>query len=142
MSDPVEFQHEFAKIDEHERLVFGWANVVKEGTPLPIGWWVGFKVLDDDVWKGVTDGRYKMFSIRGSGDRSPIAESDADGTVDLQGDVIDLPSFEKAAYEAVLTGLIGDEMHARDVPTVRCIESFFVTPEKLAAMGVTDAAAS
>lgn len=34
---------------------------------LPVGWWVGFKVLDDDAWEGVKSGKYAMFSIEGVG---------------------------------------------------------------------------
>jgi len=36
---------------------------------LPQGWWVGFKVHDDKVWKGVKADRYTGFSIGGSGQR-------------------------------------------------------------------------
>lgn len=34
---------------------------------LPVGWWVGFKVLDKDAWEGVKSGKYAMFSIEGVG---------------------------------------------------------------------------
>ena len=37
---------------------------IPEGT-LPVGWWIGFKVLDADVWEKVKDGTYSMFSIEG-----------------------------------------------------------------------------
>jgi len=33
---------------------------------LPIGWWVGFHVEDDDVWEQVKKGTYSMFSIQGT----------------------------------------------------------------------------
>lgn len=36
---------------------------------LPVGWWIGFKVLDKDVWKKVKDGTYLMFSIEGEAER-------------------------------------------------------------------------
>lgn len=36
-----------------------------------VGWWVGFRVEDDAVWKKVKDGTYPMFSIRGTGTREP-----------------------------------------------------------------------
>lgn len=36
------------------------------------GWFGGFKVDDDDVWKAVKDGDYPAFSIGGSGKREPI----------------------------------------------------------------------
>lgn len=40
-------------------------NLLKLGDVIPDGWWVGFRVDDDDVWKRVTDGTYGMFSIVG-----------------------------------------------------------------------------
>jgi hypothetical protein len=36
---------------------------------LPIGWWVGFRVTDGEVWKAVKSGKYKMFSVHGRGHR-------------------------------------------------------------------------
>lgn len=38
------------------------------------GWWVGFKVLDDDVWKRVKSGELRMFSIHGRGVRIAVEE--------------------------------------------------------------------
>lgn len=38
-----------------------------EKDALPVGWWVGFKILDDDAWEGVKSGKYTMFSIEGVG---------------------------------------------------------------------------
>lgn len=38
-----------------------------------IGWWVGFRVSDDDVWQKVKSGEYAAFSIRGTGVREPVA---------------------------------------------------------------------
>lgn len=42
---------------------------IPEGT-LPVGWWVGYKINDDDVWDGVKSGRYSMFSVHGKGKRT------------------------------------------------------------------------
>jgi len=33
------------------------------------GWWGGFKVLDDEVWKSVKDGTFECFSIGGKAER-------------------------------------------------------------------------
>ena len=44
---------------------------IPEGT-MPEGWWVGFEVTDDEVWKKVKDGTYKMFSIEGTAQRVEI----------------------------------------------------------------------
>ena len=35
---------------------------IPEGT-VPVGWWIGFRVTDKDVWEKVRDGTYQMFSI-------------------------------------------------------------------------------
>ena len=34
-----------------------------------VGWWIGFKVLDEEVWEKVKDGTYSMFSIEGTAER-------------------------------------------------------------------------
>ncbi len=44
---------------------------IPEGT-LPIGWWIGFKVLDEDVWEKVKSGEYPMFSIEGEAERVEV----------------------------------------------------------------------
>jgi uncharacterized protein YdaT len=51
-------------------------GIVSKGTTtgVPIGWWVGFEVLDDGVWKGVKDGRYTGFSVHGVGKRRVIGK--------------------------------------------------------------------
>lgn len=41
---------------------------------LPVGWWVGFKVDDTEVWKAVLDGKYRMFSVHGKGIRKAVDE--------------------------------------------------------------------
>lgn len=37
-----------------------------------VGWWVGFKVNDEIVWKKIKDGKYKGFSIHGFGRRLEV----------------------------------------------------------------------
>jgi len=44
---------------------------IPEGV-LPIGWWVGFRVADDTVWKSVREGKYRMFSVHGRGTRKAM----------------------------------------------------------------------
>lgn len=46
---------------------------IPEGT-VPIGWWIGFKVVDQDVWEKVKDGTYSMFSIEGEAIREEVTE--------------------------------------------------------------------
>lgn len=38
------------------------------------GWWVGFKIHDDEVWKAIKKGEYSAFSIGGRGTRVPVKE--------------------------------------------------------------------
>lgn len=42
---------------------------------LPIGWWIGFKIEDDDAWQRVKNGTYRMFSIEGKANREPIEKA-------------------------------------------------------------------
>jgi hypothetical protein len=46
---------------------------IPEGT-VPEGWWIGFEVTDDEVWKKVKDKTYSMFSIEGTAQRVPVAK--------------------------------------------------------------------
>lgn len=46
---------------------------IPDGT-IPVGWWIGFKVTDEDVWEKVKDGTYPMFSIEGEAIREPVEE--------------------------------------------------------------------
>jgi hypothetical protein len=39
---------------------------------LPVGWWIGFQVLDPQVWEKVKDGTYSMFSIEGTAQRVEV----------------------------------------------------------------------
>jgi len=48
---------------------------IPEGT-LPVGWWVGFQIQDDDVWEKIKNGTYKMFSIEGTAERVEVGDDD------------------------------------------------------------------
>ena len=39
---------------------------------LPVGWWIGFQVLEKGVWEKVKDGTYQMFSIEGEAERVEV----------------------------------------------------------------------
>lgn len=41
---------------------------------LPVGWWVGFYIEDEDAWERIKNGTYKMFSIEGRAERVPLEE--------------------------------------------------------------------
>ncbi len=59
-----------------ESMVFTPEKVAKLGIPdgiLPkCGWWVGFKIDDDQVWEKVKSGEYQGFSIGGQAIREEI----------------------------------------------------------------------
>lgn len=58
-----------------ESVVFTEEKMQVMGIPagtLPIGWWIGFKVTDEDVWQKVKDGAYPMFSIEGEAERVEV----------------------------------------------------------------------
>jgi putative serine protease XkdF len=59
---------------------------------------------------------------------------------DLQGDLIDPQELETAAYDFVLKFADTGEMH-KGAAVGKLVESFIVTPEKLAAMGLVEKAA-
>lgn len=43
---------------------------------LPVAWWIGFKIEDEDTWERVKNGTYKMFSIEGKANREPVEKAD------------------------------------------------------------------
>lgn len=58
-----------------ESVVFTEKKMQAMGIPagtLPVGWWIGFKVLDEDVWEKVKNGEYPMFSIEGTAERIEV----------------------------------------------------------------------
>lgn len=60
-----------------ESIVFTKEKREAMGIPegvLPTGWWVGFKVHDEEVWKAHKRGERSMFSIHGKGVRKKVEE--------------------------------------------------------------------
>lgn len=47
---------------------------IPEGV-VPVGWWIGFHIDDDDAWERVKNGTYKMFSIEGRAEREPVEKA-------------------------------------------------------------------
>lgn len=98
MIDPEELEnaaYEFVRLyreggEMHERgdcavlvesVVFTEEKMQAMGIPagtLPIGWWIGFKVTDDDVWEKVKSGEYPMFSIEGEAERVEIEDGNTE----------------------------------------------------------------
>lgn len=59
-----------------ESMVFTPEKVKALGIPegtLPVGWWVGFKIDDLDVWEKIESGEYQAFSIGGTAEREEVA---------------------------------------------------------------------
>lgn len=55
-----------------ESVVFTEEKMQAMGIPtgtIPVGWWIGFKVLDEGVWEKVKNGTYPMFSVEGTAER-------------------------------------------------------------------------
>ncbi len=62
-----------------ESVMFTEEKMAAIGIPkdtIPIGWWIGFKVTDPDVWEKVKDGTYSMFSIEGAAERIEVPETE------------------------------------------------------------------
>lgn len=58
-----------------ESVVFTEEKMKAMGIPegsIPVGWWIGFQVLDGQVWEKVKDGTYQMFSIEGEAERVKV----------------------------------------------------------------------
>ena len=58
-----------------ESVVFTKEKADALGIPpdiLPEGWWIGFRITDDEVWEKVKNGEYQMFSIEGKAVREPV----------------------------------------------------------------------
>lgn len=80
----VEFYREGGEMHERggaavliESIVFTEEKMQAMGIlpgTLPVGWWIGFKVLEEDVWKKVKDGTYLMFSIEGEAERVEVGQ--------------------------------------------------------------------
>lgn len=58
-----------------ESCMFTAEKLAAMGLPqgaVPLGWWVGFHVDDDETWEKVKNGAYRMFSIEGMALRTPL----------------------------------------------------------------------
>lgn len=74
-------EHDVSKVGHGtmiESVVFTPEKLAVMGLPegsLPIGWWVGYQVNDDETWEGVEDGRYTSFSIHGSATKKAVSDA-------------------------------------------------------------------
>lgn len=61
-----------------ESCVFTLEKQKAMGIPegiIPVGWWIGFKIEDDEAWEKVKNGTYRMFSIEGVAQRVPVEKA-------------------------------------------------------------------
>ena len=67
----------FHASDMIESIVFTPEKIAKMGLPeeFPVGWWVGYKVRDEDTWSKVKNREVTGFSIHGSGKRVHLGEA-------------------------------------------------------------------
>jgi hypothetical protein len=67
----------FKASDMIESFVITPEKIEKMGLPedTPCGWWVGYKVHDDEAWEKVKKGEVTGFSIHGKGRRQTIGEA-------------------------------------------------------------------
>ena len=74
-----------------------------------------------------------------------LSEVDGQPVVDLQGDYAPIEEIEKSAYKYVVESRKGGDMHQRlgegPLHTADLVESFVVTKEKLASLGISEEAA-
>lgn len=49
-----------------------WSAMGIPAGVLPIAWWTGFHIQDPVAWDGVKKGKYRMFSVQGTGRRVPL----------------------------------------------------------------------
>ena len=71
---------------------------------LPEGWWIGFRIDDDDAWEKVKNGTYRMFSIEGTAERTPVEKASREPTgcgvlVLRDGKVLTGTRIERAALQ-------------------------------------------
>ena len=62
-----------------ESCVFTKEKAEALGIPpeiLPEGWWVGFRIEDEEVWEKIKSGEYTMFSIGGKAVREPTYDKE------------------------------------------------------------------
>ena len=60
-----------------ESIVITPEKIEKMGLPegsLPLGWWTGFQVQDEDTWRKVKKGELGSFSIHGMGKREKVSK--------------------------------------------------------------------
>lgn len=58
-----------------ESCVFTLEKMKAMGIPegiVPQGWWIGFYIDDDAAWEKIKSGKYRMFSIEGTGRRETV----------------------------------------------------------------------
>lgn len=108
---------------------------------LPVGWWIGFHIGDDNTWRRIKDGTYKMFSIEGKAERVPVEKKAPTGcgviVLNDDGEVL----TGKRTKENVIGGP-GGHIEEGETPEEAAIretyEEFGIVCRDLQSLGVLD----
>lgn len=108
---------------------------------LPVGWWIGFHIGDDNTWQRIKDGTYKMFSIEGKAERVPVEKKAPTGcgviVLNDDGEVL----TGKRTKENVIGGP-GGHIEEGETPEEAAIretyEEFGIVCRDLQSLGVLD----
>lgn len=108
---------------------------------LPVGWWIGFHIEDEDAWRRIKDGTYRMFSIEGKAERVPVEKKAPTGcgviVLNDDGEVL----TGKRTKENVIGGP-GGHIEEGETPEEAAIretyEEFGIVCRDLQSLGVLD----
>ena len=108
---------------------------------LPVGWWIGFHIGDDNTWRRIKNGTYKMFSIEGKAERVPVEKKAPTGcgviVLNDDGEVL----TGKRTKENVIGGP-GGHIEEGETPEEAAIretyEEFGIVCRDLQSLGVLD----
>lgn len=111
---------------------------------VPVGWWIGFKIEDDDAWERVKNGTYRMFSIEGKANRVPVEKSreiTGCGVLVLRdGKVLTGTRIERASRGQICGpgGHIEDGETPAEAAIREAQEEFGISCDSLESLGVQD----
>lgn len=107
---------------------------------LPVAWWIGFKIEDDDAWARVKNGTYRMFSIEGKAQRIPVEKSNliGCGVLVVQGDkILSGTRIERGGRGTICGpgGHIEEGETPEEAAKREAMEEFGITCEELKPLG-------
>lgn len=107
---------------------------------IPIGWWIGFKIEDDDAWERVKNGTYRMFSIEGKANREPVEKGQLRGCgviVMQDGKILTGTRIERGGRGRICGpgGHIEDGETPEEAAKREAMEEFGITCQELTPLG-------